>query len=134
MMLGSLIAINSVVFIPNDGLVAFHYSSYGTFCVHLKSSINLQWFYPLQKLDSLSTVVGWRKAKFSKWGNPFFCEFLCNIYIYIYCIKNQLYFEEACCYHFLVSRKQKNNINKLNKTRQINWQINMIWVIVKLLL
>ena len=38
-MLGSLIPINSVVFIPNDGLVAFHYSSYGTFCVHLKSSI-----------------------------------------------------------------------------------------------
>ncbi|WP_303949922.1 hypothetical protein, partial [Streptococcus vestibularis] len=23
----------------NDGLVAFHYSSYGTFCVHSKSSI-----------------------------------------------------------------------------------------------
>ena len=60
--------------------------------------------------------------------------FMQYIYIYIYCIKNQLYFEEACCYHFLVSRKQKNNINKLNKTRQINWQINMIWVIVKLLL
>ena len=58
MMLGFLIPVNSVVFIPNDGLVAFHYSSYGTFCVHLKSSINLQWFYPLQKLDSLSTVVG----------------------------------------------------------------------------
>ena len=35
----SLIPINSVVFIPNDGLVAFHYSSYGTFCVHSKSSI-----------------------------------------------------------------------------------------------
>ena len=132
MMLGSLIPINSVVFIPNDGLVAFHYSSYGTFCVHLKSSINLQWFYPLQKLDSLSTVVGWRKAKFSKWGNPFFYEFLCNIYIYI--LHKKTNYEEACCYHFLVSRKQKNNINKLNKTRQINWQINMIWVIVKLLL
>ena len=39
MMLGSLIPINSVVFIPNDGLVAFHYSSYGTFCLHSKSSI-----------------------------------------------------------------------------------------------
>ena len=38
-MLGSLIPINSVVFIPNDGLVAFHYSSYGTFCLHSKSSI-----------------------------------------------------------------------------------------------
>ena len=25
--------------LSNDGLVAFHYSSYGTFCVHLKSSI-----------------------------------------------------------------------------------------------
>ncbi|MBW7802348.1 hypothetical protein StRacle124_01560, partial [Streptococcus thermophilus] len=25
--------------LPNDGLVAFHYSSYGTFCVHSKSSI-----------------------------------------------------------------------------------------------
>ncbi|MDN5269465.1 hypothetical protein, partial [Streptococcus vestibularis] len=23
----------------NDGFVAFHYSSYGTFCVHLKSSV-----------------------------------------------------------------------------------------------
>ena len=39
MMLGSLIPINSVVFISNDGFVAFHYSSYVTFCVHLKSSI-----------------------------------------------------------------------------------------------
>ena len=39
MMLGFLIPVNSVVFIPNDGLVAFHYSSYGTFCLHSKSSI-----------------------------------------------------------------------------------------------
>jgi len=39
MMLGSLIPINSVVFISNDGFVAFHYSSYGTFCLHSKSSI-----------------------------------------------------------------------------------------------
>ena len=40
----SLFPINSVVFLinlisSNDGLVAFHYSSYGTFCVHLKSSV-----------------------------------------------------------------------------------------------
>ena len=33
MMLGSLIPVNSVVFIPNDGLVAFHYSSSVTFCL-----------------------------------------------------------------------------------------------------
>ncbi|WP_260214748.1 hypothetical protein, partial [Streptococcus thermophilus] len=25
--------------LPNDGFVALHYSSYGTFCVYLKSSI-----------------------------------------------------------------------------------------------
>ena len=31
MMLGSLIPVNFVVFIPNDGLVAFHYSSSVTF-------------------------------------------------------------------------------------------------------
>ena len=39
MMLGSLIPVNSVVFIPNDGLVAFHYSSSVTFCLYSKSSI-----------------------------------------------------------------------------------------------
>ena len=39
MIFWSLIPINSVVFISNDGFVAFHYSSYVTFCVHLKSSI-----------------------------------------------------------------------------------------------
>ena len=33
MMLGFLIPVNSVVFIPNDGLVAFHYSSSVTFCL-----------------------------------------------------------------------------------------------------
>ena len=40
----SLFPINSVVFLinlisSNDGLVAFHYSSYGNFCVYSKSSI-----------------------------------------------------------------------------------------------
>ena len=40
----SLIPINSVVFLiglissnPNSSFVAFHYSSYGTFCVHSKA-------------------------------------------------------------------------------------------------
>ena len=40
----SLFPINSVVFLinlisSNDGLAAFHYSSYGNFCVYSKSSI-----------------------------------------------------------------------------------------------
>ncbi len=28
-----------ILILPNDGLVAFHYSSYGTLCLHSKSSI-----------------------------------------------------------------------------------------------
>ena len=39
--------------LSNVSLVAFHYKSYGTFCVYSKSPIIPQWSYPLQKLYSL---------------------------------------------------------------------------------
>ena len=56
MMLGSLIPISSVVFISNDGLVAFHYSSYGTFSYKQIDSKRSTAFYPLQKLQELVFV------------------------------------------------------------------------------
>ena len=52
----SLIPINSVVFIPNDGFVAFHYSSYGTFSYKQIDSKRSTAFYPLQKLQELIFV------------------------------------------------------------------------------